>query len=382
MKEIRDIIKAYDEACLQKKEVALATVVHVEGSSYRRPGARMLIREDGQLTGAISGGCLEGDTMRKALLVMARQKPTLVKYDTTDDDNPLGVALGCNGIIHVFIEPVLEGDRANPIQLLRKLVSCRRAAALATVYSGSEYTGTRSLSIGTKMDSCNVGDICLEKNLLSDSAIALYNKMPLNITCNLPQGECKVFIDYIPPAVSLVVAGAGNDAMPLVEFGHISGWQPTVVDGRPNYATNARFPKAHKVIVSRPEAITSHVDFDEQTVVVLMTHNFNYDLAVLEQLIQVNVPYIGILGPHKKQEKLVNELATRGIRVTDVMKAKLFGPAGLDIGAETPEEIALSIIAEIKKVLAAGNGISLREKKQAIHERYAPKALGLQMAMK
>src|SRR6478609_8900944 len=124
MKELQDIVTAFDKATQQGKQTALATVVHVEGSSYRRAGARMLITEDGELTGAISGGCLEGDALRKARLVMAQQKPMLVTYDTTDDDDAkLGVGLGCNGIIHILIEPVNAEDKNNPIAYLKTVSS-------------------------------------------------------------------------------------------------------------------------------------------------------------------------------------------------------------------------------------------------------------------
>src|SRR5205085_6370052 len=136
MKEITDIIKAYDEAIKTGKQSALATVVSVEGSSYRRPGARMLVTDDGMLTGAISGGCLEGDALRKALLVMQQQKPMLATYDTTDeDDAKLGVQLGCNGIVHILIEPINTADDNNPIELLKNVTAKRRNAVIATMFS-------------------------------------------------------------------------------------------------------------------------------------------------------------------------------------------------------------------------------------------------------
>src|SRR6478609_1842256 len=136
MKEITDIIKAYDVAAKAGKQSALATVVSVEGSSYRRPGARMLVTDDGVLTGAISGGCLEGDALRKALLVMQQQKPMLATYDTTDeDDAKLGVQLGCNGIVHILFEPILTEDTNNPIELLKRAASKREAAVMGTLFS-------------------------------------------------------------------------------------------------------------------------------------------------------------------------------------------------------------------------------------------------------
>src|SRR6476469_981426 len=136
MKEINDIIRAFDEAQKQGMQTALATVVHVDGSSYRRPGARMLVAEDGMLTGAISGGCLEGDALRKALLVMQQQKPMLATYDTTDeDDAKLGVQLGCNGIVHILIEPIDSTDKNNAVELLKIVAGKRSNAVIATLFS-------------------------------------------------------------------------------------------------------------------------------------------------------------------------------------------------------------------------------------------------------
>src|SRR4029079_17345307 len=136
MKEIRDIINAFDESQKLGKQTALATVVHVDGSSYRRPGARMLITDDGNMTGAISGGCLEGDALRKALLAMTQKKSKLVTYDTNDeDDAKLGMGLGCNGIIQVLIEPIDISNPDNPIQLLKILISKRQQNVLITLFS-------------------------------------------------------------------------------------------------------------------------------------------------------------------------------------------------------------------------------------------------------
>jgi len=136
MKELKEIVSAYEEAEKEGKQAALATVVHLDGSAYRRPGARMLVTEDGKLTGAISGGCLEGDALRKAQLVMVQKKPMLVTYDTTDeDDAKLGVGLGCNGVISILIEPVNAEDKNNPIAFLKAILLKRQAAVLVTLFS-------------------------------------------------------------------------------------------------------------------------------------------------------------------------------------------------------------------------------------------------------
>ncbi|WAC12365.1 XdhC family protein [Dyadobacter pollutisoli] len=376
MKEITDIIKSYELALVAGKKMALATVVHVEGSSYRRPGARMLVTDDGQLTGAISGGCLEGDALRKALLAISQQKNKLVTYDTTDEnDTKLGVQLGCNGIVHILFEPIDKEQTNNPIELLKKAVAKRQNAILITLFSmhsrTSDQPGTCFLHLETDKEVvCNCEGQELYNVLLTESAEA-YNKADSFFkTFDLGEKKQTVFAEYLNTPPSLVIAGAGNDIIPLVEMTSILGWDITVVDGRAGHATRQRFPKATQVLVSRAEDVLSHLKTDERTFFVLMTHNYNYDLSLLKQLIFLEeCTYIGTLGPKKKLERMYTDMLAEGIMVSESQKTKIYGPVGLDIGAETSEEIALSVLAEIKTVLNKKSGLPLRDKSEPIHNR-------------
>lgn len=372
MKEIRDIIKVYDEAQKMGKQTALATVVHVEGSSYRRPGARMLIEDDGQLTGAISGGCLEGDALRKALLVMTEKRSRLVTYDTMDDDDAkFGVGLGCNGIIQVLIEPIDITDPNNPIQYLKAVNEKRQKGVLITLFSLQDKKdpqyGTCLLlkEDGTLIDHTPV----LKDILLADAKDALVNQNSSFKNYISDDHNLTAFIEVIKPPVSVIIIGAGNDVMPLVDMAEILGWETTVVDGRANYAKKERFVSACQVLVSKPEQVLEQIEIDEQTVSLLMTHNYNYDMAMLKQLLQKNVAYIGMLGPKKKRERMLNELKDEGLNFTEQQLSILHSPVGLDIGAETSEEIALSILAEIKALFAGRQVQSLRNQKEVIHPR-------------
>jgi xanthine dehydrogenase accessory factor len=374
MKEIRAIIQAYEEAQQQGKQTALATVVHVQGSSYRRPGARMLITVDGQLTGAISGGCLEGDALRKALLVMARQQPMLVTYDTTDeDDAKLGVGLGCEGIIHIVIEPILPDQPDNPIQLLKTISAQRQHAALVMLFSLNDrrevQPGTCLLQLPGETVTARIGNDALQKALTADAKTAFINQVSATKTYVSEGKQFTAFIELIKPAVSVIIIGAGNDAMPVAQMAHIMGWQVMVADGRPAQATAARFPTANQVLVTKPDQVIEQVTIDAQTVFVLMTHNYNYDLKVLRQLITKRVTYIGMLGPRKKLVRMLDELKAEGIEPTAEQLASIYGPVGLNIGAENAEEIALSVIAEIKAVIAGRAGEFLRNSADAIHPR-------------
>jgi xanthine/CO dehydrogenase XdhC/CoxF family maturation factor len=374
MKEIKNIIEAYNEAGNTGKKSALATLVHVEGSSYRRPGARMLITEDGNLTGAISGGCLEGDALRKALLVMTENKTKLVTYDTLDeDDAKLGMGLGCNGIIQVLIEPIDPSDPHNPIQFLKAVNEKRQKAVLCTVFSLQEKM---NLQYGTCFLLKEDGSIItsapfLNDILLTDAKEALADENTSFKNYISDKYNITAFIEMIKPPVSVIIFGAGNDVLPLMNMSEVLGWETTVIDGRANYAKKERFFSACQVLVSKPEHALEQIAIDGQTVFLLMTHNYNYDKAMLSRLLPMNVPYIGMLGPKKKRERMLDEFTEEGMYVSEKQLSVLHCPVGLDIGAENSEEIALSILAEIKALFTGKNVQSLRTINEVIHPRSA-----------
>ena len=381
MKEIKEIVEAYEAARAENKQTALATVVQVQGSSYRRPGARMLVTEDGQLTGAISGGCLEGDALRKARMVMARQKPMLVTYDTTDeDDAQLGVGLGCNGIIQILIEPIQPQTAHNPIQLLKSFLSQRQQAVIVTLFSlessAQEQPGTCLLLPQKANSQGTCRPSALHNIVLADAAQVLEQQQSLTKTYLVNETKFTGFIELLQPAVSVVIAGAGNDVQPLVQISKVMGWEVTVVDGRPNYASAVRFPAADQVLVAKPDQVLEKLEIvDAQTVFLLMTHNYNYDIRLLQHLIPLNIKYVGVLGPKKKLNRMLDQLIEEGVKITHEQLEKVYGPVGLEIGAETSEEIALSIISEIKAVFAHKTGTPLRDKPDAIHARSAPEEM-------
>ncbi|TDO25816.1 XdhC family protein [Sediminibacterium goheungense] len=374
MHEILAIIQAYHAASAAGKKTALATVVHVEGSSYRRPGARMLITEDAQLTGSISGGCLEGDAFRKALHVILSGKTMLVTYDTADDDDAkFGMGLGCQGVIQVLIEP-LQGEEGKAIiDLLSKATASRQPSALITLFSMQDK---RSVQYGSCFllteEGSEYGVMPFAEDVMVRKELALVLTQQKSSFCKLSHQEAEwiAFTEYIQPPVSLVIVGAGNDVIPLAQMAEIVGWQTTVIDGRPMYASKERFPMPScQVFHAKAAEVLDHVNIDSRTVFVLMSHNYNYDLGILRTLLNKNIRYIGILGPHKKMKMMIKELADEGLLLTEEQKEAIHGPVGLDIGAETAEEIAVSIIAEIQAKLSAATAAALRTKEEAIHSR-------------
>lgn len=369
MKEIKDIVKAAAIASTENLAMVLATVVKVEGSSYRRPGARMLVTEDGQMTGAISGGCLEGDALKKAILAIHQRKNRLVSYDTnTDEGSAIGLQLGCNGIVHILFEYVDLERRDHPIALLRRLLQQREEALLITSFSTEkqrEQIGTRLLIAGSEENTS-----ALESQLPILEEHINVAKTKRQSVLALIEGEGQrneILIEYIAPTVHLVVVGAGNDAQPVVEMAHLLGWEITVVDGRASHVNATRFPQASQLIVAPATGIITKMSVDPWTVFVLMTHNYSYDLTLLKELMHSATIYIGSLGPKTKLLRMFDDIHRAGITITESQKDKIYGPVGLDIGAETSAEIALAIVAEIKAVLSDRPGVPLKFLTTKIH---------------
>jgi xanthine dehydrogenase accessory factor len=374
MKEIREIIRAYEECSAAGRRAAMASVVHLDGSSYRRPGARMLVDDEGSLTGAISGGCLEGDALRRALLVINQQHPKLVTYDTTDEEDvTIGVQLGCAGVIQVLFEPLDAARNVNPIDLLRKVMAQRQRTVLVTLVDlVNRQRDQPGMCLLMEEDGTLTGELPFEgirESLISDMRASLSTGASSFLQYDTEGRTLTAFVECIDPPVCLVAVGAGNDAIPLVRMADILGWETRVVDGRGTHARPERFVAACQVLVSKPEKVLEQLLFDDQTVFVLMTHNYHYDKAMLRALLERRARYIGALGPKKKLERMLGELRTEGFVPDEAQLSSVFGPVGLEIGAETADEIALSILSEIKAVLSGKPGGMLREKQDVIHAR-------------
>lgn len=374
MTELQRLLIAYDEHRVAGRACALASVVDVAGSAYRRPGARMLVTEDGQLTGAISGGCLEGDARQRARRTIRQGRPTVVTYDSTDPDDDLqfGAALGCQGIVQILLEPLDFTNPDNPLELLRRWAEGVEApAVVATVFSlaGTDVAaqvGERLLllSDGTVQGTLSTVS-ALYETVLVDARAALQAEQPATRHYQAGAGTVRVSLEILRPPVRLTVYGAGNDVQPLVRLAAGLGWRVQVVDGRPAQAQPQRFPEAEQVrIVPLAEV---EKELHDGRFALLMTHNYYYDLAVLRHLLHAPTRYIGLLGPRKKYERLLTDLHKEEPAAAELLAARLHSPIGLNIGAETPEEIALSVVAEIQAVLAGRPAGFLRDSPHPIH---------------
>lgn len=376
MKELHDIVAAFEKVEHCGQTAALATLVSAQGSTYRRPGARMLMTLEGQMVGSLSGGCLESDVFEQAQQVIVWGEPVLVKYDTmADEDIVWGLGLGCNGIVEILIERLPQESDLNPLTFVAQCLYHRHTGVLVRVFRTEGQ-------VSTKVGACwmlhpdatvtsNISEAELATGILHDAREALRNNQSIAKTYHLSAGSVEVFIEVIQPSVPLVIFGAGHDAVPVVRFAKELGWHVTVVDSRDAYATKTRFPLADTIILSRPDSIGVRVPLHPETVAVVMTHNYLHDKELLKTLLLSPLRYIGLLGPKHRSDRILQELREEGIQLTNAQLSRLYSPVGLDIGADEPEEIALSIVAEIRAVLANRSGGLLRDRVESIHNRRA-----------
>jgi len=331
MTEIQSILAALGG--VEGQPAALATLVSVRGSSYRRPGARALLVPPSVKVGSVSGGCLEEDITLRLQSVLASGVPQLVTYDTTaENDLVWGVGLGCQGIVQVLVERV-PAARPGWIAALAANLREGRGTDLAVTFAGRppEQWGT---ALGT---------------------------------ASVSPPAAGVFTERIEPGPRLVIFGAGADAQPLGRMAQEVGWRVTVVDSRAAFAVRERFPEADAVFAIPAASVDEHVELDAGTFAVVMSHRYQEDLNVLRILLGRSLAYLGILGPRKRTERILSQLEAEGAVIDPDTLRKVCAPVGLDLGATTPETIALSILAEMQCRLTGRAPIPLRERNAAIH---------------
>jgi xanthine/CO dehydrogenase XdhC/CoxF family maturation factor len=378
MRDLQKILLRTRELDAAHTPYVIATVVQVEGSAYRGPGTRMLVEAVDRSLGTISGGCLEADVREQAAQVLKDDQPRLLYYDSTSEDDILwGTGLGCNGSVRVFLERLPATSGPHVPDLLSACVFDEKSIALATIFATEGDTSARpGQHLLTKDDLCTAGDIA-DAELSEKVSAALGEEFTaLDITrrsagktrhYQLSAAKASVLLETLLPPVQIFIFGAGYDAEPVARLAAELGWTVSVVDHRPSYARAERFPDAHNVILAAPGSWPQELVFDERTVALVMTHSYLQDQVVLKELLPKPLAYLGVLGPRQRTRRLLDELQAEGVALdTDRF---FFSPVGLDIGAETAEEIALSILAEAQAVLAGRRGGPLRERQEPIHDR-------------
>lgn len=373
MNELHSILRAYEALKQSGKSGALATIMKVRGSTYRRPGARMLIDDTGKTVGTVSGGCLEADVVEKAKKIVASGHAQTAVYDmTAEGDAVWGLNQGCNGVIHLLIEPIGSRGFTNQLDFIQTCLNKKATGVLATVF---RVDGELNVAVGSRVLLQDNGAIqesvknpTLVAALLENCQEALATGLSKVKEYRLTEGVAEASIEVIQPPVSLFVFGAGYDAVPVARFAKELGWEVTIVDHRPALASKDRFPTADMLLHVRPEEASAKISLDNRSVAVIMTHNFSYDLELLKALLPSPARYVGLLGPKMRAERLLKQLHKVGSFPTEQQLARLFTPVGIDIGAESPEEIAIAIIGEIQAVLRNRSGGFLKHSNRPIHD--------------
>ncbi|HEY0743001.1 MAG TPA: XdhC family protein [Chryseosolibacter sp.] len=372
MKEQKSIVEAYRKTDLSKRKVALATVVKVRGSSYRSPGARMLITDEGTWVGSISGGCLEGDALRKARQVMNDGKAITVTYDTREESNQnLGIGLGCNGVIDVLLEPIDSSKPNNIISIFEKLITIQEPVAMATVFSSASLNAEKVLINSEGISITESTDKELHQLVSRDLHTLFGQKKSYAKEYLFGPERIEVFLELIQPAVSLIIFGGGFDARPVSQLAKSLGWNVSVTDECVAHIAPVFFPSADKLSLCQRDFVDRDFDITPYTACVLMSHNYEYDRDVLKKLLKTETPYIGILGPRKRFDKMLAEFSEKGLELSPEDFHRIHSPIGLDIGAETPDEIAISIISEIQGKFSNRSGGFLKYRNAPIHNRDA-----------
>lgn len=330
MTETTRILAALDAAPGQP--ATLATLVNIEGSSYRRPGARLLLLPSGTRVGSISGGCLDEDVLERAQRVLETGEAELAFYDTAEENDLLwGVGTGCEGTVQIFLERI-AGARPAWVDALRENQQQRRETVIEVNYASAGARGTR-----------------LPDSLGTSATVT------------------GIFREIIPASPALLICGAGDDAQPLVRMAKETGWHVTIADSRPAYVTAERFPEADRLLSGAIDELVGQLQIDARTFAVIMTHRFVDDSKFLRALLATELRYVGQLGARKRTERLLAKLEEDGIALPPAKLAKLHAPVGLDLGGSSPETVALSILAEMHARLAGRSPGNLRDRNGPIH---------------
>ncbi len=369
MTDLEHILPLWNELENSGTDYVLATVVAVEGSSYRRPGARMLLAQDGRRAGTVSGGCLEAEVVKRAWWLTSN-RPVVERYSTLEDDGDLPYGSGCGGVVYILLERRHTASRL--LHALKAAWDVRQPLAIATILDGPQI-GTRAFAspASAKNRSSANGS---ETRLHELAAKALEHRISIDEEIPIEGTTTRAWADYRAPRPGLWIFGAGDDAKPMLKLARELGWFVAIADGRSHLATQSRFAAADEIrvltIAELPNAAASSLPLLSTDAAVLMTHSFEQDSHILAALMddaqQFPYAYVGVLGPQRRAREALAEAARLRHIATDAERvegwlAQLHAPMGIDLGADTSPSIALSILAEIQQVLNAATALPLRQ---------------------
>ena len=359
-----DVLRSIGKLLDGDRRAIVATIVRVEGSAYRRPGAKMLVNESGEGLGHITAGCLEDEVVELAADVLDSGETRIETYDLMEDDDVWGLGVGCNGIIDVLVEPLDESYR--PVV---EAVDANESIGVLTVLSGDATAGAKAYYRDGSLRTDDRFPRWLAEAVDDAADALLADGGADSLTVDAEENQAEVFVDTITPAPEFVIIGSGHDVGPVVELADRVDFRVRVVGFRGGVDVAERFPRADVTGTLRPGEIRSELDLDEDTYCVVMTHNFVDDRLTVDELLRSDVPYVGLMGPRERFEEMLEEFSEEGRTFDDEELNRLHTPIGLDLGGGDPYQIAHSIVAE---VLAIRNGRTphhLKERKGRIHDR-------------
>jgi xanthine dehydrogenase accessory factor len=364
---LQRLLPLFDRERSLHRPLVLATVVRTDGSTYTKPGAHLLLAGDGDYAGLLSGGCFETDLAEHGRTVLTTGNAKLVRYDIRDSNDPVfGLGSGCEGAMDILLQRLDASGDWQPMTRLAAAWRAQRGAALLLVVSSTDPACPPGAAIfGDDGASFGNGD---RGGAALTSLRALAKRLSHERTTQwLPQAVPGIDVLALvqPRPVQILLLGAGPDAQPVAEQAAFLGWRATVIDHRSHYARIERFPDAALVLDGGPPALTRLLNLPEAPAwdaAIVMSHHLNTDLGYLRAIARSDIPYIGLLGPKARSQRLLSELGADMSRLAPRLRA----PVGLDLGAATPEAIALSIVAEIHAALAGREAISPISRKQAL----------------
>jgi xanthine dehydrogenase accessory factor len=398
-KETAEILARLAELRAQGRRAALATVVEIVGSAYRRPGAKLLIEDSGGTLGSVSGGCLEADVREVAKAVVESGIPSLRHYNTGDEDVVWGLGLGCNGLVDIFVQPATEGPLAALAGSLRELFAGEAALALATVLApgdpgdgvagagraeaaeASETSETSAIGAALAIECPDAGETRHGGSVHGSLGTPELDRQVAEHAHGLvAAGRSgvqeiagrKVFVEVLLPPPHLVICGGGDDARPLVAYAADVGFRVTLLDHRPALLAPEWFPQAARRVVARPEDPDLALPRAERALAVVKTHSLAHDREWVRRLLAAGFPYVGVLGPRGRTETILRDVQGAGDRrlaahQESAERERVFGPVGLDLGADGPRQVAISIVAELLAFTAQREPRHLSSRQEAIH---------------
>jgi xanthine/CO dehydrogenase XdhC/CoxF family maturation factor len=343
----RQLLQSFEAWRAAGEELVLATVYETAGSTYSKAGHRILLAANGGYRGLVSGGCLEGDLAERARTVIAAERAVGVTYDLRDSADELwGLGVGCNGLLRVFLQPLLPRNDYQPFAAVAERLAGTRAGGMATIIDSARA----GFAVGATAVVGESGERVFDASAGAAERLAAAGReaMRSGAARFFEEQGCRILSAPLLPIPRLLVLGGGLDAIPLAGMADELGWFVTVADHRPGYLARGGFERAERAVLVEPGRLAATLPLGDYDAIVVMSHHLATDRRYLAELAGVETRYLGVLGPRARRDRLLAELAD----VAPQLRERLKGPVGLDIGANSPESIALSILAELQSTLS------------------------------